>query len=62
MFKNNIILNESVDKTGLFNEYCVSKYVEGKHEIWNDRNHHSINTSTKYFSILNKNYLPTFPT
>jgi hypothetical protein len=39
MIKKKIILNESVHETGLFDEYCcVSKYVEGKHEIWNERN------------------------
>jgi hypothetical protein len=30
MIKKNINLSESVDETGLFDEYCcVSKYVEG---------------------------------
>jgi hypothetical protein len=38
MIKKKIILNESVDETGLFDEYCcVSKYVEGKREIWNEK-------------------------
>jgi hypothetical protein len=38
MIKKKIILYESVDKTGLFDEYCcVSKYVEGKREIWNEK-------------------------
>jgi hypothetical protein len=33
-----IILNKSVDETGLSDEYCcVSKYVEGKREIWNEK-------------------------
>jgi hypothetical protein len=34
MVKEKIVLSESFDETGLFDEYCsVSKYVEG--EIWN---------------------------
>jgi hypothetical protein len=38
MIKKKIILIESVDKTGLFDECCcVSKYVEGKREIWNEK-------------------------
>jgi hypothetical protein len=38
MIKKKIILNESVDETGLFDEYCcVSKYVEGKRVIWNEK-------------------------
>jgi hypothetical protein len=37
VIKKKIILNESVDETGWFDEYCcVSKYVEGKREIWNE--------------------------
>jgi hypothetical protein len=38
MIKKKIILNESVNETGLFDEYCcVSKYVAGKREIWNEK-------------------------
>jgi hypothetical protein len=38
MIKEKTILNESVDETGLFDEYCcVSKYVEEKREIWNEK-------------------------
>jgi hypothetical protein len=37
MIKKKIVLSESVDETGLFDEYCcASKYVEGKREIWNE--------------------------
>jgi hypothetical protein len=36
--KKKIILNETVDKTGLLDEYCCdSKYVQGKCEIWNEK-------------------------
>jgi hypothetical protein len=38
VIKKKIIPNESVDKTGPFDEYCcVSKFVQGKREIWNEK-------------------------
>jgi hypothetical protein len=38
MIQKKIFLNESVDETGLFDEYCcISKYIEGKCEIWNEK-------------------------
>jgi hypothetical protein len=38
MAKKKIIFNVPVDETGLFDEYCcVSKYVKGKREMWNEK-------------------------
>jgi hypothetical protein len=38
MSKNKIILHASINETGLFDEYCcVSKPVERKREIWNEK-------------------------
>jgi hypothetical protein len=38
MIKEKMILSESVDRTGPFDEYCcISKYAEGNCKIWNGK-------------------------
>jgi hypothetical protein len=43
--KKKIVLSESVDETGLFHEYFVSKHIKVKCEIWNGMkwNHQRMN-------------------
>jgi hypothetical protein len=38
MIMEKIILSESADRTGPFDEYCcISKYAEGNCKIWNGK-------------------------
>jgi hypothetical protein len=55
MIIKKIILSESTDKTGLFDEYyCVSNTLKGTVKSGLKRSYQRTNAGKKYFGILNK--------